>query len=135
MIAAIVKFLTGGFVDRIFGIAETYIKTEGDKAKFRAEVQQAAQQAAADVEKEWAKAAASITASVQDTFKASQILQRALAIVLLLQLFVLVWYQVGTSCYQIITGTPWPLPIAEIEWAYLLIGSMVAPALILKMRR
>lgn len=125
MIATIIKFLTGGFVDRIVGLAETYLKTEGDKAKFKADVEEAAQQAAADVEKEWVKAAASITASVQDTLKASVILQRAYAIVLFLQLFVLVWYQLGAPAYQVISGTSWPQPMASIEWAYLLVGAMV----------
>jgi len=134
VIAAILKFLTGGFVDRIFGIAETYIKTEGDKAKFKSEVQAAANQAAADVEKDWAKATAEITKSVQDTLKASVILQRAFAITLFLQLFVLVWYQIGAAAYQVITGTEWPAPLVPIEWAYALVGGMVAPALILKGR-
>ncbi len=134
MIAAILKFLTGGFVDRIVGIAESYIKTEGDKAKFKAEVQEAAQHAAADVEKEWAKAAADITRSIQDTVKASPVLQRAYAITLFMQLFVLVWYQIGAPCFLIITGTPWPAPLVPIEWAYALVGGMVAPALIIKRR-
>jgi len=125
VIAAIVKFLTGGFVDRIFGIAETYIKTEGDKAKFKAEVQSAANEAAANVEKAWAESAAKIAASTQDALKASPILQRAWAVVLFMQLVVLVWYQAGAPAYQVMTGTPWPAPMASIEWAYFLIGAMV----------
>jgi hypothetical protein len=125
VIAAIVKFLTGGFVDRIFGIAETYIKTEGDKAKFKAEVQAAANQAAADVEKEWAKASASIAASTQDALKASPILQRAWAMSFFMNLAVLVWYQVCAPAFEVITGTKWPAPMVPIEWAYLLIVAMV----------
>lgn len=125
LLAKIVSWLTGGFVDRIVGLAESYIKTEGDKARFESEVRQAAQEAAASVQKAWAEASASIVASTQDTLKASPILQRAYAIVLFLQLVVLVWYQIGAPAYQVVTGTSWPAPMASIEWAYLLIGAMV----------
>jgi hypothetical protein len=128
LLGKIVSWLTGGFVDRIFGIAETYIKTEGDKAKFKSEVQAAANEAAANVEKAWAEASSSIAASTQDALKAAPILQRAYAIVLFLQLFVLVWYQLGAPAYEVITAARWPDPMASIEWAYLLIGAMVGAA-------
>lgn len=125
MIAAIVKLLTGGLVDRILDIGKLYLKNEGDKAEFEKQVKIAAGDAAAKVQAEWAAAASQIAASTQDTLKASPIIQRAYAIVLFLQLFVLVWYQLGAPAYEILSGTPWPQPMASIEWAYLLIGAMV----------
>jgi hypothetical protein len=125
VIAAIVKFLTGGLVDRVIDLGEAYFKKEIDRAEFESRVKIAAQDTAAKVEQSWAEASAKIAASTQDTLKASPVLQRAFAAVLFIQLFVLVWHQLGASAYQVITGTPWPAPMASIEWAYLLIGAMV----------
>lgn len=125
MIAAIIKLLTGGLLDKVLDLGRTYITSQTDRAEFEKQVRIAAQDAEAKAEQAWADAATKITASTQDTLKASAILQRAFSIVLFMQLFVLVWYQVGTPCFEIITGRPWPAPGASIEWAYLLIGAMV----------
>ena len=125
MIAAIVKFLTGGFVDRIASIAETYIKADADKARFEAEVREAAGQAAADIEKSWAETSAKIATATQDTLKAAPLLQRAWAAVLFLQVVVLVFYKIGAPAFQVITGTAWPNPGISLDWAYLLIAAMI----------
>jgi len=125
VIAAIVKLLTGGFVDRIVSIADTYIKAGTDKARFEAEVREAAQQAAADVEKAWAESAAKIAAATQDTLKAAPLLQRAWAAVLFLQVAVLVFYQLVSPAFQVMTGIAWPSPGVSLEWAYLLVMAMI----------
>ena len=132
MIAAIIKLLTGGLLDKVLDLGRTYITSQTDRAEFEKQVKIAAEETAGKVQEAWAEATAKVTASTQDTLKASPILQRAFAIVLFMQLFVLVWHQIGAACFQIITGIPWPAPMASIEWAYLLIGAMVAPILILK---
>ena len=125
MIAAIIKILTGGLLDKVLDLGRVYITSQTDRADFEKQVRIAAGETAAKVQEAWAESAAKIAASTQDALKASPILQRAYAIVLFLQLFILVWYQLGAPAYQVITGTPWPAPMASIEWAYLLIGAMV----------
>lgn len=125
MIGTILGWLTGGFVDKITDLGKAYLQRQVSEAEFRAEVEKAAQETAAKVQEAWADASAKITDSVHQSVRQSPIIARAYAIVLFLQLFVLVFYQLGAPAYQVITGTAWPAPAASIEWAYLLIGAMV----------
>jgi hypothetical protein len=125
VIAAIVKLLTGGLVDRVLDLGQAYFRKEISEAEFESRVKIAAQETAAKVEESWAEAAASTARATQSTLKASPILQRAWASVLFLQAAVLVFYQVGAPAYQVITGTAWPSPGISLEWAYLLIAAMI----------
>jgi hypothetical protein len=52
-------------------------------------------------------------------------MQRAYVVALVTQLFVLFWYQWGSSAFLLITGKPWPNAGATVEWAYLLLGVML----------
>lgn len=125
MIAAIVKILTGGLVDKVFDLGQAYLKKEISEAEFRSRVEIATQETAAKIEASWAQAAADTAKATQATLKASPILQRAWAATLFLQVSVLVWEQVGTSAFQVITGEQWPLPRINIDYAYLLIATMI----------
>jgi hypothetical protein len=125
VIAAIVKLLTGGLVDRVLDIGQAYLKKEIDKAEFESRVRIAAEETAAKVEASWADATASVARATQSTLKSSAILQRAWAAVMFLQVTVLVFYQIGAPAFEIITGTAWPDPGISLEWAYLLIATMI----------
>ena len=125
MLGALLKWLTGGFVDRIVGLGEAYIQKQVTIEQYRAEVEKAAQDAAARTEAAWADASAKIAASTQDALKASPILQRAWAITLFLQVSVLVFYQIIAPAFAVITGTAWPSPGITLEYAYLLVGCMI----------
>jgi len=125
MLGTLLSWLTGGFVDKLLGVADSYFKKEISKAEFESRVKIAAEDAAKDIETAWADASAKIAASTGDMVKASPILQRAWAATLFLQVSVLLWYQVGTSAFEVITGRAWPAPMADVDWAYLLIGAMV----------
>jgi hypothetical protein len=125
LISAIVSILTGGLVDKVVDLGKAYFNKQISQAEFESKVKIAAGDAAAQVEKSWAEAASSIAASTQDALKASPILQRGYVIVLFMQLFVLVWYQIGTSLFLLITGVSFPPPMVPIEWAYLLISAMI----------
>lgn len=125
MLGILLKWLTGGFVDKLVGLGDAYFKKQITEAQFRAEVEKAAQDAATKAEAAWADAAAKIAATTGDMVKASPILQRAWAAVLFLQVAVLVWYQIGAGAFEIITGAAWPNPGVTLEWAYLLVGAMV----------
>jgi hypothetical protein len=125
VIAAIVKILTGGLVDKVFDLGKAYMANQISEAEFRSRVEIAAQETAAEIEQSWAKAATDTAKATQATLAQSPVLQRAWAAVLFMQVFVLVWYQIGAPAYEVIAGRPWPQPMASIEWAYLLIGAMV----------
>jgi len=125
MLGVLLKWLTGGFVDRLVGLGEAYFQKQITEAQYRAEVERAAKEAAAKTEAAWADAAAKIAASTGDMVKASPILQRAWAAVLFLQVAVLVWYQIGSPAFYVITGTHWPDPGVVLEWSYLLIGAQL----------
>jgi hypothetical protein len=125
VINAIINFVTGGLVDKVLDLGKAYFAKQISEAEFESRVKIAASDTAARIEQSWAEASVGITKSVQATLKASVVLQRAYAIVLFLQLFVLVWYQLGAPAYEVVAGRPWPQPMASIEWAYLLIGAMV----------
>lgn len=125
MIAAIVKLLTGGFLDRITDLGKLYFQKQISEAEFRSRVEVEAQATAAKIEQAWAQAATDTARATQGTLAGSPVLQRAWAAVLLLQVAVLVWYQIGAGAFEVITGTAWPDPGVKLEWAYLLIGAMV----------
>lgn len=125
MIGAILSWLTGGFVDKLVGLADSYFKKEISREQYEAEVKKAAQETSAKIEQSWADTSAKIAASTGDTLKNSPIVARAWSVVLFLQVFVLVWYQIGAPAFAIITGRAWPSPGVSLEWAYLLVGAMV----------
>jgi hypothetical protein len=125
VINAIVNFITGGLVDKVLDLGKAYLTKQISQAEFEAQVKIAASETAAKVEESWAQAAAKINSSTQSTVRASRILQRAWASTMMLQLFVLAWYQIGAPAYLVLTGTPWPDPGATVEWAYLLLGAML----------
>ena len=125
MIGAIVKILTGGLVDKVFDLGQAYLNKQISEAEFRSRVEIAAQETAAEIEKSWAQAATDTAKAAQATVKASPILQRAWAATLFLQVVVLVWYQIGAPAFQVITGTAWPNPGISLEWAYLLVATMI----------
>jgi hypothetical protein len=120
-----IKILSGGLLDKVIDTYALYRKGEITKAEFDAKVKIASKDAEVEIEKAWAKAVSEVTESVQVTVRSSVIIQKAYAIVLFLQLFVLVWYQLGASAFTIVTGAVWPAPMASIEWAYLLIAAMI----------
>jgi hypothetical protein len=122
ILAAIAKILTGGLLDKITGLADSYLKGQITKAEFEAKVKIEAGKAQAELEQEWVKASTAQYESFQTTLRTSDILQRAYAMVMISQLFVLLWYQWGASAFKLVTDVVWPSPGATIEWAYLLVG-------------
>jgi len=125
MLGTLLKWITGGFVDKLVTLGQSYFQQKISEAEFRAEVEKASQDAARQIEQAWADASAKIAASTADMVKASPILQRAWASVLFLQVAVLVFYQLIAPAFTVITGTVWPDPGVSLEWAYLLVGAMI----------
>jgi len=125
VINAIINFVTGGLVDKVLDLGKAYFAKQISQAEFESRVKIAASDTAAKIEASWAQAAADTAKATQATLGKSPILQRAWASVLFLQVTVLIWYQIGSPAYQIITGTVWPNPGVSLEWAYLLVATMI----------
>lgn len=123
--AKLIGWITGGLVDKILDAYRIHKSGKTSEAEFERDVKIAGADAAAKVEQAWAEASTKMVESVQATVRSSPVIQRAYAIVLFIQLFVLVWYQLGAPAYAVITGARWPEPMASIEWAYLLIAAMI----------
>lgn len=118
----IAKILTGGMLDKITDLADSYMKGQITKAQFDAQVKIEAGKAGVEIEQAWAKASTEQYESIQKTLRASVVLQRAYAVVMISQLAVLCWYQVGAPAFLLVTGTAWPSPGTTIDWAYLLLA-------------
>lgn len=125
ILGVLTKIISGGILDKVIDVYQEYRRGEITKAEFDAKVKIAGKDVEAQIEKIWAESAAKITESVQATVRSSPVIQRAYAIVLFMQLFVLVWYQLGAPAFRLLSGVNWPEPMASIEWAYLLIAAMI----------
>jgi hypothetical protein len=128
----IVDILTGGLLDKITGLADSYLKGQVTKAEFEAQARIEAGKAGVEIEQAWLKAASEQYESFQKSVRSSVVLQRAYAVVMISQLAVLVFYQIGASAFKLATGTDWPIPQAVIEWAYLLLGIAMGGGLIVQ---
>jgi len=125
MIGVIVKLLTGGLLDKVFGLYDSYLKKEISEAEFRSRVEIAAQDTEKAVETAWADTAAKIAESTQATVRVSPVIQRAWAAGMGMQFCVLMWYQVGAGAFEIYTGVKWPDPGVSLGWGYSLLMTMV----------
>lgn len=125
LITKVLSFLTGSLVGEIGGIAKAYFNKEISEAEFEAKIKIAVEENHAKIEQAWADTTAKTTESVQQTMRVSPMMQRAYALALLSQIFVLIWYQVGASAFLLYTGKAWPSPGTTVEWAYLLVGAMI----------
>ena len=121
----VAKIVTGGLADKLLDLYKLRQDGKISEVQFESEKIKAIQDSTARISEAWAEATAKITESVQSTVRSSPVIQRAYAIVMFMQLFVLVWYQFGASAFKLATGVEWPAPIASIEWAYLLIAAMI----------
>ena len=122
MIGALLNVLAAPFVDRVAGIAESYIKKQVSEAEFKAEVRKVTLETFAEVEKAWADVAAKQYAGFQQTARSSPVIARAYAVVIVTQLFVLLWYQWGASAFLLVTGQAWPSAGATVDWAYAILA-------------
>jgi len=125
VIGVIVKLLTGGLLDRVLGLYDSYIKKEISEAEFRSRVEIAAQDTEKAVEQAWADTAAKMAESVQQTVRVSPAIARAYASGMGMLFMALMWYLIGAPSFEVYTGTPWPYPQEPLGWAYALLMVMV----------
>lgn len=128
----IANLISGGLLDKITGLADSLIKGQITKAQFEAQVKIEAGRVEADIEREASKQ----FESIQQTLRASVVLQRAYAVVMISQLAVLVWYQIGAPAFLLVTEAAWPNPGTTIDWAYLLLAITIGGgSLVSRMQR
>jgi hypothetical protein len=123
--AKIAGYITGGLVDKVLEAYKIHKANKTSEAEFESRVRMVAQETAAKVEQSWAQAATEATKAAHASLSSSPVLQRAWAVTLFLQVAVLVWYQVGASAFQVATGVVWPDPGISLEWAYLLVATVL----------
>lgn len=131
MIGAIATAILNGVLGKALDAFKLWTEKKITQAEMDAQVKEAVTFAVAQIEAEWAKAAADIFASAQQTvrasFKASSwFVRNAWAFVLYTQTCVLLWYQVGiplvTWAFDLAPGTIPRTGDDLLQWAYLLVG-------------
>ncbi len=119
IIMALVPILTGSLADAF----KAYEQKQITLAELNAKVQEALISAFSEVQKSQSIAIAQTFASFIDGAKNSMLMRVVWAIVVLSELAVLLWHQVGIPAFVDFTGRPYPGSGTTVEWAYLLIAA------------
>ncbi|CUT12554.1 hypothetical protein BF49_7142 [Bradyrhizobium sp.] len=117
LVTAIAPLLIGKLADAF----TAYEKKQITLAELNAEVQQALMECFSEVMKSQSDALAKTFATFGDIMKNSRLVRVVWAAVVLSQLFVLVFQQIGVPAIVYFGGGHWPSAGATIDWAYLLI--------------
>lgn len=119
IIMALVPILTGSLADAF----KAYEQKQITLAELNAKVQEALISAFAEVQKSQSAALAQTFASFMDGAKNSKLMRVVWAIVVLTQLGVLLWAQVGAPAFVRMFGGEWPSSGSTVDWAYLLVAA------------
>ena len=122
---AVGKAIVSTMFDRVGGVFESYQKREMTREAAEAAFADALIGAAGEVEETHAKALTSTFASFMDAAKTNPLMVRIWAAVILSQLAVLLWHQLGIPAFTAVTGSPYPSSGASADWAYLLIAALM----------
>lgn len=120
LVTALAPLLIGKAADAFTAYANKQITL----AELNARVEQALIEAFAEVMKAQSDALAKTFASFTDLAKNSRMVRVVWSAVVLSQLGVLLWAQVGISAYLRAFGGSWPSSGATIDWAYLLVAGL-----------
>jgi len=119
IIMALAPILTGSLADAF----KAYEQKQITLAELNAKVQEALISAFAEVQKSQSAALAQTFASFMDGAKNSKLMRAVWAIVVLTQLGVLLWAQVGAPAFVRVFGGEWPSSGSTVDWAYLLVAA------------
>lgn len=126
MFSAIFSAIGGKFVDsllgKVTGVFEKYFQKQVSMEELRTQLLQAVLETVAEIEKSHADALAKTYASFMQAMAQSRLMQAVWGSVVLSQLFVLVWHQMGIPLLVYITGEKFPSSGTTVEWAYLLLA-------------
>lgn len=126
MFSAIFSAIGGQFVDsllgKVTGVFEKHFQKQISMEELRTQLLQAMLETVAEIEKAHADALAKTYASFMQVMAQSRLMQAVWGAVVISQLVVLVWHQVGIPALVYLTGDKYPASGSTVEWAYLLIA-------------
>lgn len=129
MFGSIISMLGGPIIQAIFtpivDIAKAYINKEVSEEEARSKMVMALTSGAAQVEVSHSETLAKTYASFMDTMKGSVLMQSIWGCVIITQLFVLLWHQLGIPAVVYFGWGPYPSSGSTVEWAYALIGALM----------
>src|SRR5262249_17455666 len=121
---AIITAIAPLFINKIGDAFIAYEKKQITLAELNARVQQALMECFTEVMKAETDALAKTFTAFGQVLINSRIVRIVWAIVVLSQLGVLLWAQIGTPLLVWLYGKPFPSAGATIDWAYLLIAGL-----------
>lgn len=130
MFASILSWLGAPIINAIFGpivdIGKAYINKEISETEAKARMVQSLTAGVAQVEVAHAESLSKTYASFMDTMKSSVLMQSVWATVVITQLFVLLWHQIGIPAIVALEIVEkYPSSGSTVEWAYALIGALM----------
>lgn len=129
MFGSIIAMLGGPLISSMFGsvvdIAKAYINKEISETEAQAKMVQALTAGASQVEVSHSETLAKTYASFTDALKGSVLMQSIWGCVVITQLFVLLWHQLGIPAVVYFGYGPYPSSGSTVEWAYALIGALM----------
>lgn len=135
LLTSIIGGVTGSLVDsllgKVTGVFEAYFKKQISIEELKTQVTKALLDTVAEVEKSHAESLAKTYESFQVTMRQSPMVQRVWVLVVVSQLIVLVWHQMGIPALSYFTGNDYPSSGSTVEWSYALIGFMFGAGAIL----
>lgn len=131
------SLLTGPIINAFLGTAlkafEAYENKTITKEQLQAQLEEALLATFASVETAWAESYAKSYAAFITGAAQSKILAWGWLVVIMAQLVVLLWAQVGVPALVYFTGSHWPSAGTTVDYAYFLIAALFgAGALMLK---
>lgn len=127
MLSAIFSAVGGNIIDgllgRITGVFDSYFKKQITMEELKAQVTRAMLDTFSEVEKAHADALARTYDSFMKAVVQSKIMQAVWASVVVSQLVVLLWHQLGIPALVYFTATRYPSSGTTVEWAYLLLAA------------
>jgi hypothetical protein len=128
---SLISLLVGGAFKSIEAIVHDFATAKISKDEALARIETAKQDTLARTETAWADTAAKQFESFQASVRTSVVLQRAIAALIITELMVLLFWQVGVPYIEFV-GYSYPEPPIQIEWAYALLVATTGIAVTLR---
>lgn len=127
----ILQAITGSLFEKVADTFQAYFNKQISREEAQARVSAALFAAFAEVEKSHAESLARTFEAFMGALKTSKVLQFGWLLVVVTQLAVLVWHQVGIPAYVHIRSMPYPSSGTTVEWAYLLLAACLGMGAVL----
>lgn len=121
----VIAQIASGLIGKVADVFIAYQAKQISRDQLQAEVARSLLATIGEVEKSQADALAATYASFMQAAKSSIVLQVAWASVVISQLGVLLWHQIGIPALVYLSKAPYPSSGATVEWAYLLLAGML----------